>query len=92
MRLSYDLVNYSECYLIFDNYDDLQHVNFIFFTPQKKKFHYFEDDLTRKSTLSESLLNKLIKLKLCLNQRELVRSNFWHVRHVFFRIFLKLQK
>jgi hypothetical protein len=32
----------------YDNYDDFQHVNFIFFT--KISFHYFEDYLMTKLT------------------------------------------
>ncbi len=32
----------------YDNYDDFQHVNFIF---SQKKFHYFEDYLITKLTL-----------------------------------------
>jgi hypothetical protein len=33
----------------YDNYDDFQHVNFIY--PHKKSFHYFEDYLMTKLTL-----------------------------------------
>jgi len=36
----------SEC-IAYDDYDDFQHVDFIFFTV----FHYFEDHLVMKLTL-----------------------------------------
>jgi hypothetical protein len=34
----------------YDNYDDFQHVNFIF-SQNKNSFHYFEDYLMTKVTL-----------------------------------------
>jgi hypothetical protein len=48
MILSHKYWKYAQS-VAYDNYDDFQHVNFIYL--QENSFHYFEDYLMTKLTL-----------------------------------------